>query len=74
MPAKGELETTTFYFMAAVLGLLFLLAGIANLMMIPHPVWFAVMDVLLYLPMALTGSWLAGKAIGAVPAMAGDAA
>ncbi|TXC85411.1 hypothetical protein [Luteibaculum oceani] len=41
---------------AWILGGLFLLAGIANVFMIPGPTWFAILDVALaYLPMA----WLA---------------
>lgn len=37
------------------------LAGIMNLLSIPHPVWFSVVDILLYLPAALLGESLAGK-------------
>ncbi len=43
--------------LAMIIGVLFLLAGIANLMMIPHPTWFAILDlVVAYIPMA----WLGG--------------
>jgi hypothetical protein len=38
-----------------VCGALFALAGIMNLVQIPHPVWFGVLDVLVYLPMVLLG-------------------
>ena len=41
------------------LGVFFLLAGIANLVMIPHPMWFGVIDVLLYLPAAFAGGAVA---------------
>lgn len=38
-----------------ILGTLFLAAGVANLWMIAHPLWFAVFDVSLYLPAAVLG-------------------
>jgi pimeloyl-ACP methyl ester carboxylesterase len=34
--------------LAAVVAAVFLLAGIANLVSIPHPLWFAALDVLTY--------------------------
>ena len=40
-----------------VVGALFTLGGILNLMSIPHPLWFAIVDVPLYLVLA----WLAGR-------------
>ena len=46
---------------AGILGVLFTLAGIANLLMLPHPIWFAVVDVLLYLPLALLACYLLGS-------------
>jgi hypothetical protein len=45
--------------MAMITGLFFLVAGIANLVLMPgHPVWFMILTVLIYLPMA----WIGGKA------------
>lgn len=41
---------------AIALGLLFTIAGIANLVMIPHPLWFGIIDTLIYLPAALAGT------------------
>ncbi|MCA8996520.1 MAG: hypothetical protein KDA80_06040 [Planctomycetaceae bacterium] len=41
-----------------LLGSLFLMAGVANLLTIPHPVWFAVIDILVYLPCALAGTFV----------------
>lgn len=41
---------------AIALGLLFTIAGIANLVMIPHPLWFGIIDTLIYLPAALAGA------------------
>jgi hypothetical protein len=46
---------------ALVVGVLFLLGGIANVMMIRHPTWFAIVDVLLYVPAALLGGKLAAR-------------
>jgi hypothetical protein len=46
---------------ALVVGVLFLAAGIANMLMIPHPPWFWLVDLLVYLPAALAGGWLAGR-------------
>jgi hypothetical protein len=42
-----------------ILGVLFLIAGIMNLVMIPHPIWFAVVDLALYIPAAIAGAKLA---------------
>ena len=42
------------------LGVLFTLAGISNLVSIPSPLWFAVVDLMLYLPAALVGGAAAG--------------
>lgn len=46
--------------LALVIGVLFLAGGIANIVMLPSPLWFTFTDLLLaYIPMA----WLAGKLI-----------
>ncbi len=42
---------------AVIIGILFTLAGIANLIMMPHPAWFPFVDLLGYLPLA----WFIGK-------------
>jgi hypothetical protein len=52
--AKMARVATLAFALAA--GALFLAAGIANLMMIPHPLWFSILDLVLYLPAA----WLGG--------------
>jgi hypothetical protein len=45
-----------------VIGMLFLMAGIANVMMLPAPVWFNVSDlVLAYIPTAFFAYKLAKK-------------
>lgn len=46
---------------AMVIGLFFLIGGIVNVMMLPSPLWFTILDICVaYLPMA----WLAGKLAG----------
>lgn len=42
------------------------LGGIANLIMIPHPVWFAIVSLLVYVPFALAGGKL-GQMLNQVP-------
>lgn len=47
---------------AFVIGFIFLIGGIANLFMLPSPLWFAIVDLALaYLPMAWLGIKLADK-------------
>jgi hypothetical protein len=45
---------------ALAIGFLFLTGGILNLFSIPHPLWFAIVDLALYLPSAWLGAKLAG--------------
>lgn len=46
--------------LALVVGVLFLIGGILNVVMLPSPLWFTLVDVLLaYLPMAWLGAKLA---------------
>ncbi|AYV57756.1 hypothetical protein CH370_09330 [Leptospira kmetyi] len=47
---------------AMVVGVLFLAGGIANVMMLPSPIWFAVVDIVgAYLPMGFIAGKLASK-------------
>ena len=46
---------------AIIVGFLFLIAGLINLFMIPHPLWFGIVDVLIYVPAAFLGFSLAAK-------------
>jgi hypothetical protein len=47
---------------AYVVGGFFLMGGIANVVMLPSPVWFSVVDLLLaYLPAAVLGQTLAAR-------------
>jgi len=44
------------------IGLFFMIGGIINVMMLPSPMWFNVLDIALaYIPMAWIGAKLAGK-------------
>jgi hypothetical protein len=44
-----------------VIGFLFLIGGVANIFMLPSPLWFSVLDVVVaYIPMALLGYKIAG--------------
>lgn len=48
--------------LALGLGAFWLIGGIMNLMSIPHPTWFAVLDLTVaYIPMGWLGGKLAGK-------------
>lgn len=48
--------------MALVIGCFFLAGGIANVLMLPSPLWFNALDLIMaYLPMAYFGGKLAGK-------------
>lgn len=48
--------------LAMVVGLLFLAAGISNVVMLPSPGWFNALDLILaYIPMAWVGGKLATK-------------
>lgn len=45
-----------------ILGLIFFILGVSNLFMIPHPIWFAVVDLIFaYLPMTYLGILLAKR-------------
>ncbi|MGI9470639.1 MAG: hypothetical protein ACR2NZ_03835, partial [Rubripirellula sp.] len=46
-----------------LLGFLLLIAGIVNLILIPHPAWFALGDIMVYLPSAIAGGIIGGKLV-----------
>ncbi|WP_181305425.1 hypothetical protein [Rufibacter sp. XAAS-G3-1] len=48
---------------AVAVGLLLLVMGIANLFAFPHPLWFVVVSLLLYLPMAYFGGMMSARRI-----------
>ena len=49
------------YVGAGICGCMFLLAGFLNVVLLPHPLWFAVVDLLLYIPLALASCYLVGS-------------
>ncbi|MES2619594.1 MAG: hypothetical protein V4615_01995 [Bacteroidota bacterium] len=47
------------------IGVWFLIGGIANVFMLPSPLWFTITDLALaYFPMAFLGGWLAARTKG----------
>lgn len=44
-----------------ICGAILLIGGLSNLIMIPHPLWFAMLSTLLYLPMAYAGHQVAER-------------
>ena len=53
------------WFVAAIgIGTFFTLAGIYNLTQIPSPTWFAILDIVLYIPAACLGVMLGGAITG----------
>ncbi len=48
--------------LSLLIGLFFLMGGIASVFMLPSPLWFTIIDlVLAYLPMAMLGYFIASK-------------
>ena len=60
----GLISKRTWYLAATFLGILWMCGGIAMLMVLPAPAWFAVADVILYVPGALMGVKLGGTLTG----------
>lgn len=58
----GKFAASSHRLLALAIGLLLTVAGVANLVMIPHPVWFSISDACIYLPMTLLGLKLSFKA------------
>lgn len=56
----GVIAKRSWYFAAAGLGIFWMCGGVFMLIMLPAPIWFAVADVLLYVPAALVGVKLGG--------------
>lgn len=56
----GVIAMRPWYVAATILGILWTCGGVAMLMMLPAPAWFAVADLILYVPGALWGAKLGG--------------
>ena len=52
------------YDRALIIGLLLMVAGILTLLAMPHPVWFALADVVVYVPFAFLGCFVAVTLVG----------
>ncbi|WP_182869140.1 hypothetical protein [Stieleria mannarensis] len=63
----GLVAKRAWYIAAGILGILWMCGGISMLMMLPAPIWFAVVDIVLYVPAALLGVRLGGVGTGTVP-------
>lgn len=48
-----------------IVGALFTMAGALNLLVFPHPLWFAVLTTVTYVPMSLLGAKALGEGAGA---------
>lgn len=47
--------------LAIVTGSLLMLGGVLNLFMIPHPIWFVLVSIMVYIPFAWLGGLLSKK-------------
>jgi hypothetical protein len=56
----GLIARRPWYLAATILGILWTCGGVSMLMMLPAPTWFAIADVVLYIPAALLGVKLGG--------------
>lgn len=43
-----------------IVALAWIIAGVLNLMAIPHPLWFKIADIMVYIPMTFIGAKLSG--------------
>lgn len=60
--AAARFAATNNMRLAIGIGIFFLIGGIAAVMMLPSPLWFTIVDlVLAYIPMAWLGGKIAGK-------------
>jgi hypothetical protein len=57
--------------LAMTLGALVMAAGVGNLVLIPHPAWFWVADLAVYLPAAYAGARLASPRVSQQPELSG---
>jgi hypothetical protein len=46
---------------ALAVGLILMLFGLINLLIIPHPIWFWILGLAVYIPAAYAGGWLSAK-------------
>lgn len=58
---SGKIAASRWNLWAIVLGVAFTLANFANMAQVPHPLWFAVLTTVTFLPLAWLGNRLAGR-------------
>ena len=46
-----------------IAGSILTIAAIINLATIPHPIWFMIINLLLYIPLTITGNSITGKSV-----------
>jgi hypothetical protein len=46
---------------ALIVGCVQMMAGIVTMVIIPHPMWFMIASIVILLPAACLGAWLAGR-------------
>ncbi len=46
-----------------IAGSILTIAAIINLAMIPHPIWFMIINLLLYIPLTIAGNSITGKSV-----------
>jgi hypothetical protein len=57
----GRFTSGSAPWLTVVAALIWTLLGLANLVMIPHPLWFTISDICIYYPMTVLGARLSGK-------------
>ena len=57
----GKFAKVDAYFYTLIAGMIWTLVGIAQIITIPHPIWFSIADTCVYLPMTILGAKLASK-------------
>ena len=60
----GLVAMRAWYVPALCFGIFFTIGGIYNLTQIPSPTWFAITDIVLYIPAALVGVMIGGALVG----------
>ncbi len=53
---SGVITKTNWQRVALTTGTILMLANIANMLIIPHPLWFNLVSIILYLPLSFLGS------------------
>jgi len=59
--ATAMLASRSIRLFSIIVGVVLLAAGIYNMIMIPHPVWFMILGILIFIPAAYIGSLLVRK-------------